>query len=87
MEKLFQIKSNGDSFNKKKERYAVPKGGQINLYGNPFIKFARKKREKERERKKARKKRKERKKRKTKKERKTENLNGQKDETQKGKGK
>ena len=75
-----QIKSKGNSLIKKKERYAVQEGGQINLYGNSFIQFARKKKEKEmkkdrkKERKKARKKRKERKKRKRKKERKKENL-------------
>ena len=37
-----QIKSKGNSLIKKKERYAVPQRGQINLYGNFLIKFARK---------------------------------------------
>ena len=43
-----QIKSKGNLLIKKKERYAVPHGGLINLYGNSFIKSARKKKEKER---------------------------------------
>ena len=68
------IISEGNSLIKKKERYAVPQGGQIDLYGNSLLKFARKEKEKERkkerknerkkERKKERKERKERKKRK-----------------------
>ena len=57
-----QIKSKGNSLIKKRERYAVPQGGQIDLYGNSLLKFARK--EKEKERKKERKEGKERKKRK-----------------------
>ena len=36
-----QIKSEGNSLIKKKERYAVPEVGQTNLYGNSLIKFAR----------------------------------------------
>ena len=47
------IKSKGNSLVKKKERYAVPQGGQNNLYENFLIKFARKekkRKEKKRER-------------------------------------
>ena len=52
-----QIKSKGNSLIKKKERYAVPHGGQIDLYGNSSLKFARKEKEKgkKKERKKERK--------------------------------
>ena len=58
------IKSKGNSLVKKKERYAVPQGGQNNLFENFLIKFARK--EKEKGRKKERKKEKKRKERKRK---------------------
>ena len=37
-----QIKSEGNSLIKKKEQYAVPKGGQKKLYENSLLKFARK---------------------------------------------
>ena len=43
-----QIKSEGNSLIKKKERYAVPQGGQTILNGNSLVKFARKEKEKER---------------------------------------
>ena len=52
--------------------YAVPQGGQINLYGNSLIKFARKENEKEKKKKKERKK--ERKKNQRKKERNKERM-------------
>ena len=42
------IKSKGNSLVKKKERYAVPQGGQNNLFENFLIKFARKEKEMER---------------------------------------
>ena len=42
------IKSKGNSLVKKKERYAVPQGGQNNWYENFLIKFARKEKEKDR---------------------------------------
>ena len=51
-----QIKSKGNSLIKKKERYAVQQGGQINLYGNSLVKFARKENERKKERKNERKK-------------------------------
>ena len=50
------IKSKGNSLIKKKERYAVLQGGQINLYGNSLLKFVRQEKEKEKERKKENKK-------------------------------
>ena len=56
------IKSKGNSLVKKKDRYAVPQGGQNNLYENFLIQFARKEKEKEwKEKEKERKKRKEKK--------------------------
>ena len=44
-----EIKSKVNSFIKMKKKYAVPQGGQINLYWNSLIKFARKEKEKEKE--------------------------------------
>ena len=61
------IKSKGNSLVKKKERYAVPQGGQNNLFENFLIKFARKEKEMERKEKEKKRKKKERKKRKEKK--------------------
>ena len=68
------IKSKGNSLVKKKERYAVPQGGQNNLFENFLIKFARKEKEMERKEKEKEKKRKkkERKNERRKKERKKE---------------
>ena len=45
------IESKGNSLVKKKERYAVPQGGQNNLFENFLIKFARKEKEKKRKKK------------------------------------
>ena len=52
------IKSKGNSLVKQKERYAVPQGGQNNLFENFLIKFARKEKEMERKEKEKEKKRK-----------------------------
>ena len=64
------IKSKGNSLVKKKDRYAVPQGGQNNLYENFLIKFARKEKEKERKEKEKKRKEKKRKAKKRKKEKK-----------------
>ena len=53
------IKSKGNSLVKKKERYAVPQGGQNNLFENFLIKFARKEKEMERKEKQKKRKKKE----------------------------
>ena len=68
--KIEVIKSKGNSLVKKKERYAVPQGGQNNLFENFLIKFARKEKEMERKEKEKKRKKKERKKKERKKERK-----------------
>ena len=67
-----QIKSKANSFIKKKDRYAVPQGCQINLNWNSLIKFAIKEKEKERKKERKEERKRERKKNGTKK-RKKEN--------------
>ena len=78
------IKSKGNSLVKKKDRYAVPQGGQNNLYENFLLKFARKEKEMERKEKEKKRKKKERKNERRKKERKKEKKENHK-KTQKGK--